>query len=250
MPVTFICSLIFAMSISGVPPFNGFASKWMIYQGIIEFGTGPYFTSKLWIVWLGIAVLGSALTLASFIKFAGGIFLGRVRSESERIKEVPSLMQVPSIILALACVLTGVFATGYVIPRFFMPASGAFHLPGFWDSSLVSFLVLVSILLGALIYLLSGIRKFRTADSFTGGEKNQDETEYPASGFYKTISEFRFFSWIFRKAENRLFDIYDLSKRSILNISHLFSSAHAGVLSGYVIWACAGLIIMLLIMMT
>jgi hypothetical protein len=131
-----------------------------------------------------------------------------------------------------------------------MPASGAFHLPGFWDSSLVSFLVLVSILLGALIYLLSGIRKFRTADSFTGGEKNQDETEYPASGFYKTISEFRFFSWIFRKAENRLFDIYDLSKRSILNISHLFSSAHAGVLSGYVIWACAGLIIMLLIMMT
>ena len=77
MPVTFIASLIFAMSISGVPPFNGFASKWMIYQGIIDFGTGAGFANKLWMIWLGLAVLGSALTLASFIKFIGGIFLGR-----------------------------------------------------------------------------------------------------------------------------------------------------------------------------
>jgi formate hydrogenlyase subunit 3/multisubunit Na+/H+ antiporter MnhD subunit len=38
MPVTFAAAIIFAMSISGVPPFNGFASKWMIYQGIIDFG--------------------------------------------------------------------------------------------------------------------------------------------------------------------------------------------------------------------
>lgn len=249
MPITFICSLIFAMSISGVPPFNGFASKWMIYQGIIEFGTGPDFTSKLWILWLGLAVLGSALTLASFIKFAGGIFLGRVRSETDRIKEVPALMWVPAVILALTCVLTGVFATGYVVPEFFMPASGAFNLPGFWNSSLVSLLVLISIVLGVLIYLLTGIKKFRTEDSFIGGEKNQDETGYPAPEFYKTISEFRFFSWMYKKAENRLFDIYDLSKKSILNISHMFSSAHTGVLPGYVIWACAGLILMLLIMM-
>jgi len=248
MPVTFICSLIFAMSISGVPPFNGFASKWMIYQGIIDFGTGPDFTNKLWILWLGFAVLGSALTLASFIKFAGGIFLGRIRSGTEKIKEVPALMWIPAVILAMACVLTGVFATGYVIPEFFMPASGTFLIPGLWNSSLVSLIVLISIVLGVLIYLLTGIRKFRTEDSFIGGEKNQDETGYPAPEFYKTISEFRFFSWMYKKAENRLFDIYELSKQSVLNISHMFSSAHTGVLPGYVIWACAGLIIMLLIM--
>jgi formate hydrogenlyase subunit 3/multisubunit Na+/H+ antiporter MnhD subunit len=42
MPVTFIVSLIFAMSISGMPPLNGFASKWMIYQGIIDFGSGSW----------------------------------------------------------------------------------------------------------------------------------------------------------------------------------------------------------------
>ena len=80
MPVTFVASLIFAMSISGVPPFNGFASKWMIYQGIIDFGIGSDLPNKLWILWLGLAVLGSALTLASFIKFIGGIFLSRSKS--------------------------------------------------------------------------------------------------------------------------------------------------------------------------
>ena len=83
MPLTFIATLIFAMSISGVPPFNGFASKWMIYQGIIEFGSGTGIANKLWVVWLGLAVLGSALTLASFIKLIGGIFLGRRKPEFE-----------------------------------------------------------------------------------------------------------------------------------------------------------------------
>ena len=32
MPHTTVLFLIGAASISGVPPFNGFASKWMIYQ--------------------------------------------------------------------------------------------------------------------------------------------------------------------------------------------------------------------------
>ena len=53
MPLTFIAALVFALSISGIPPFNGFASKWMIYQGIIDFGNGIGIANKLWIVWLG-----------------------------------------------------------------------------------------------------------------------------------------------------------------------------------------------------
>ena len=121
MPVTFFASLIFAMSISGVPPFNGFASKWMIYQGIIDFGTGSGLANKLWVVWLGLAVLGSALTLASFIKFIGGIFLSRRKSEFENVREVPVMMWIPLVILALFCIVFGVFATNFVVPKLFMP---------------------------------------------------------------------------------------------------------------------------------
>ena len=36
MPLTFLAGLVFSFSISGIPPFNGFASKWMIYQGTLQ----------------------------------------------------------------------------------------------------------------------------------------------------------------------------------------------------------------------
>jgi formate hydrogenlyase subunit 3/multisubunit Na+/H+ antiporter MnhD subunit len=248
MPVTFFASLVFAMSISGVPPLNGFASKWMIYQGIIDFGSGTGIANKLWVVWLGLAVFGSALTLASFIKLIGGIFLGRQKAEFKEVREVPFMMWFPLAILATICICFGVFATGFIVPKLFMPVSGEFQFTGFWNSSFVSFLILLSIVLGIIIYLISSIKKFRTEDSFIGGEKIQDETAYPTTEFYKTISEFPALSWIYRKAEERSFDIYDLSKQFVLRLSHILSEAHTGILTGYVIWVFAGLIIMLLIM--
>jgi formate hydrogenlyase subunit 3/multisubunit Na+/H+ antiporter MnhD subunit len=248
MPFTFFASLIFAMSISGVPPFNGFASKWMIYQGIIDFGSGTGIANKLWVVWLGLAVLGSALTLASFIKLIGGIFLSRRRPEFKEVREVPVIMWIPLIVLAVFCIVFGVFATNFIIPKLLVPVSGAFQFKGFWDSSFVSLLVLISIILGTILYLAFNLKKFRTEDSFIGGEKIQDQTSYPTTEFYKTIGEFGVFSWIYRKAEERWFDIYDLSKKFVLGLSHQLSEAHTGVLPAYVIWIFAGLIVMLLIM--
>jgi formate hydrogenlyase subunit 3/multisubunit Na+/H+ antiporter MnhD subunit len=248
MPLTFIATLIFAMSISGVPPFNGFASKWMIYQGIIDFGSGTGVANKLWVVWLGLAVLGSALTLASFIKLIGGIFLGRRKPEFEKAREVPAVMWIPLLLLASLCIFCGVFATNVVVPEVFMPVSGVFKFPGYWNSSFVSLLVLVSIILGIIIYLAFNLKKFRTEDSFIGGEKIQDQTSYSTTEFYKTFSEFRFVSWIYKKAEERWFDIYDLLKNAVLWFSHQLSKAHTGELPGYIIWMFAGLIIMLLIM--
>jgi multicomponent Na+:H+ antiporter subunit A len=248
MPVTFFASLIFAMSISGVPPLNGFASKWMIYQGIIDFGIGSGIANKLWMLWLGLAVLGSALTLASFIKLIGGILLGRRKTVLENVREVPFLMWMPLLILALFCIFFGVFATNLIVPKLFMPVSGEFEFAGYWNSSLVSLLVLISIALGILIYLATGLKKFRTEDSFIGGEKIQDQTGYPTPEFYKTISETGFFSWMYKKAEKKWFDIYDISKDLVLWGSHQLSETHTGILPSYVIWIFAGLIIMLLIM--
>jgi formate hydrogenlyase subunit 3/multisubunit Na+/H+ antiporter MnhD subunit len=248
MPVTFVATIIFAMSISGVPPLNGFASKWMIYQGIIDFGRGSGIANNLWVLWLGSAVLGSALTLASFIKLIGGIFLGRQKPEYKDVREVPVLMWLPMVVLALFCILFGVFATGFIVPKLFMPVSGEFQFSGFWNSSFVAILVLISIILGIIIYLISGVKKFRMEDSFIGGEKIQDATSFSTTEFYKTISEFPFFSWIYRKAEERFFDIYDISRQFVLRISHELSEVHTGILTGYVIWVFAGLIIMLLIM--
>lgn len=248
MPVTFITAMIFAVSISGVPPFNGFASKWMIYQGIIDMGAQEGIAGKLWVVWLGLAVLGSALTLASFIKFIGGIFLSRKKDSLENVREVPVMMWLPSVILALLCTGFGIFATTFVVKGLFMPVTGEFQFSGFWDSSLVSMLVIISLVLGLILYLILNYKNFRREDSFIGGEKMQDRTGYPTTEFYKTLTEFSFLSGIYKKAEEKWFDIYDLSKRFVLWLSNIFSEAHTGVLPGYILWVCAGLIIMLIIM--
>jgi len=220
----------------------------MIYQGIIESGTGTGTAGRLWILWLGLAVLGSALTLASFVKFIGGIFLGRRDPLMAGVREVPPLMWLPVALLALVCTFFGVFATGLVIPGLFTPAVGPFTFSGLWSSSFVSLLVLISIILGFLIYFATGRKKFRTGDIFIGGEKIEKlDASYPAPEFYKTFTEFSFFSRIYKMAEAKAFDIYDLSRQAVLWLSGKFSSAHTGVLPGYVIWVCAGLIIMLLI---
>jgi NADH:ubiquinone oxidoreductase subunit 5 (subunit L)/multisubunit Na+/H+ antiporter MnhA subunit len=250
MPITFICALIFALSISGIPPLNGFASKWMIYQGIIDFGSGVGIANQLWIVWLGLAVLGSALTLASFIKFIGGTFLGKQKVEFKEIKEVPFLMWLPLVILALFCVCFGVFASNYIVPKLFMPITGEFSFIGIWHSTTVSVLILVSLLLGFIIYLIGNIKNFRTEDSFVGGgETMREDAHFATTGFYETIRNFGFLSKIYDKAEKRWFDIYDISKKIINWFSKGLQGAHTGVLPNYAIWIFAGLIIMLLILL-
>lgn len=249
MPLTFIAALVFALSISGIPPLNGFASKWMIYQGIIDFGSGSGIANSLWIVWLGLAILGSALTLASFIKFIGGIFLGPRKKELSKVKEVSFLMWLPMIVIALLCIGFGVMASQYVIPKLFYPITGEFSYVGIWQSETVSLLILLSIILGIIIYLLGNIKKFRSEDSFVGGgEQMNEKSQYPTVEFYKTINEFKLFAYIYRKAEEKWFDLYDVSKKVVLWLSHLFSKSHNGILSNYAIWILVGLIVMLIIM--
>ena len=250
MPLTFFATLVFAMSISGIPPFNGFASKWMIYQGIIDFGTGTGLSNQLWMVWLGLAVLGSALTLASFIKFTGGIFLGRRQKALSETREASPLMWVPMMALALICIGFGVFANKLVVPNLFMPVSGSFEYTGIWASSMVSLLVLVSIVLGIVIYFAGNINNFRSSDSFVGGEKIQEESSFSTLEFYKSIQEFKWVDTIFRKAKERCFDLYDLSGRFVSWLGRLFSRTHTGILHDYSLWVFAGLLILLLLLIT
>ena len=110
MPLTAVTALVASLSISGVPLFNGFASKWSIYVATIQ-GTSA---AKYLAVCGVIAILTSALTLASFIKFFGVSFLSRTSAlvkeqAAQRGKlEVCGLMQAPQVFLAVLCVTLGV----------------------------------------------------------------------------------------------------------------------------------------------
>ena len=248
MPLTFFAALVFALSISGIPPFNGFFSKWMIYQGIIDFGNGTGLANKLWIVWLTLAVLGSALTLASFIKLITGIYLGRRNKELGKVKEVSFLMWLPQIFIAIVCIGFGIFAAKLVIPYLIEPVTGKLDYIGIWESQSVSILILVSVVVGFLIYLYGNIKNHRVSDSFIGGEKIQEETNFSPLDFYQTIKNFKFLSFFYKKAEKKWFDIYDVFKNIFLWFNKIFSSAHNGFLPRYVFWYIAGLLLLLIIL--
>ena len=107
MPHTTVLFLIGAFSISGLPPFNGFASKWMVYQATyqkaVESGNIGFLLVTI------VALITSVLTLASFVKVSQSVFFGQLPAEYENVKEVPFGMRLAMGILAALCVLTGLF---------------------------------------------------------------------------------------------------------------------------------------------
>ena len=250
MPLTFAATLVFALSISGIPPFNGFASKWMIYQGIIEFGSGGGFVNQLWIFWLGCAVLGSALTLASFIKFTGGIFLGRRQNDTSDVREVNPGMTFPMVMLALVCIVMGVWTGKLVIPFLLEPVTGGLEYAGSWNGTLVGLMVLVSVLLGILVYLAGNTRNMRKADSFVGGESLQEELSFTTPEFYKSFLEFKGLSRVYRNAEKGYYDLYEQLRIFFDWLGKILSRYHTGNLHDYAVWVFAGVLIILIIIIT
>ena len=127
MPHTTVLFLIGAFSISGIPPFNGFASKWMIYQATyqkaVESGNIGFLLVTI------IALVTSVLTLASFVKVSQSVFFGQLPRELEHVKEVSFGMRLAMAIFALLCVLTGLFP-GLVTTYITEPAARAVFCVG------------------------------------------------------------------------------------------------------------------------
>lgn len=126
MPVTALTALVAALSISGVPLFNGFASKWAIYVAAIEGSPHARFLA----VCAVLAILTSALTLASLTKFFGASFLAKPSPEVSRLAaerrpvEVGWMMRVPQIYLASFCVILGLVpGVGFDLLHFALDAS-------------------------------------------------------------------------------------------------------------------------------
>jgi multicomponent Na+:H+ antiporter subunit D len=134
MPQTAALFLIGAFSISGIPPFNGFYSKWLIYQATFEKAaeTGSIGYALVTVV----CVVTSVLTLASFIKVGQSVFFGQLPLELENVKETPLSMRIPMWIMAALCVFTGV-APNTMIKYIIGPATGAvINFPGYIDAAM------------------------------------------------------------------------------------------------------------------
>jgi formate hydrogenlyase subunit 3/multisubunit Na+/H+ antiporter MnhD subunit len=107
MPVTFGIFLFAGLSLAGVPPLNGFSSKWLIYQA--AFQSGHYI--------LGIfALVSSLFTLAAILKFAHSAFMGSPGAAAEHAQEAPVIMLLPMAILTAACIAVGMMPGLLLVP--------------------------------------------------------------------------------------------------------------------------------------
>jgi formate hydrogenlyase subunit 3/multisubunit Na+/H+ antiporter MnhD subunit len=247
MPITFLCCLVSSLAISGIPPLNGFVSKWMIYQGIIELGkTG----SKLWIIWLAAAVFGSALTLASFMKLLHTVFLGQQGvAKDRRIKEASMSMWLPMAILAMLCIVFGVFAFVIPLKQFIIPAVGLkISYLGLWQPGLATILILMGMAVGALIYFVGTIKTARTTEPFIGGEVLPAEERPTGTEFYNTIADIPILGKMYGMAKEGLFDVYELSRRFLRVFTVMLQRLHNGILPTYLTWCLIGMLILFILL--
>jgi multicomponent Na+:H+ antiporter subunit D len=253
MPYTTVMFLIGAASISGIPPFNGFVSKWLIYQATYEAGFAPITI---------LALLVSVMTLASFVKVAQSVFFGQLSSDYKDVKEIPWLMRIPMMLLSLICIIAGI-APKLISTYLIEPAANAIYnfgkyidvmfvegyaesiikekieiptidpiLAGYWkpEAWLALFFIL---LIGFILILTINMRSVKKNtleiideldtkyDAFTGGEKEEHSQIGGHDLFWGLKHELRvYFDGIHK--------------------------AHSGVVNDYVLWVVACLAVVVI----
>ena len=270
MPYTTGTTAIASLSIAGVPPLNGFTSKWLIVAGCLL--TGMRF--PLFLVLGLIALFISLATLASFLKVLGSVFLGRA-DENLGIKEVPISMIVPQVVLAALCVLLGIFPqlvlrfVGHAIEGVTaMPVAGVnasrmwgglFLIDGspvaFWSPLAILTVLAVLALLSYAIQRAGGARTRSVPVWYCGEEHAAATVRYPASSFYLPFKHA--FQGIYPSGKVHVpkfpaplrraldFDqwLYRPTVKVIDTAADRISRTHVGILQIYLLWIVIGAIV-------
>ncbi len=251
MPFTTIAFMIAALSIAGVPPFNGFISKELIFDAAYETN----------IIFYIAALLGAFMTGASFLKMGHAAFFGKFKGSEdlikEDIKEVPYSMTIPMLFLAALCLIFGVFN---ILPvSSIQQLLGAEFMDGHdyagWHIILWMVLVSIGVLLMAIGNHIFGLRK--TGEAI----KAVDHIHY-APGLHKVYdaSEKRFtdpyhgFAYLIKLLSklcyiiDRIIDaIYMLVLvKTIKKLALSLSNLNNGSGSRYISWALGGVFLILL----
>jgi hydrogenase-4 component B len=110
MPHTSFAFLGGCMAIAALPPLNGFASEWLIFQSILRSPDLPQWGLKLLAPAAGVVLaLSAALAAGCFVRAFGITFLGRARTAAaDRAREVGRAAQAAMVLLLALCLLAGV----------------------------------------------------------------------------------------------------------------------------------------------
>ncbi|MDO5376069.1 MAG: Na+/H+ antiporter subunit A [Staphylococcus rostri] len=127
MPISFTLSIITALSMAGVPPFNGFLSKEQFLEAMLTVTEAGIFSlNTVGLLLPIVAIVGSMFTFVYSFKFISEIFLGEHKPDKlpHKAHEASILMNISPTILAILVIAIGLFP-GLVSAPFVEPAAKA-----------------------------------------------------------------------------------------------------------------------------
>lgn len=178
------------LAISGLPPFNGFASEWTAFRGLIAgLSIGSHFDRLAMLGATAALGLTSGLAAACFVKVYGVAFLGAPRHVQARPPQAQRFdaRAAGEGMLVVCCLALGMFPILALRPLQQLvaasPAALAMSLPPVLPSLLVALPIIGG--LGALA--LARARGVRSASTWTCGSPVTIASQYTATAFAKPI---------------------------------------------------------------
>ena len=192
MPLTFLVMLVCIIGLAGLPPMNGFVSKWMIYRALVNEGMPMLFVAS---------VIGTLGTILSVYKLLHNSFLGQLRAEHQHISEVSWSMMLPMLLLAALVLLTGMMpglvlewiaaaqiAAGFEPVQYTLGGVMVVNaaVSGDLDMLWVSGILFAGFAVGAVLFLSAGkSKRVHQLDNYAGGHFLTADNQYHYSdNFY------------------------------------------------------------------
>lgn len=210
MPLISIFFLIASLSISAIPPFNGFVSEWITYQSLFNIiGISQPVVKLITILSVAVLAMAGALAATCFVKCFGISFLALPRSkEAENAEDVPKPMIIGMGILSLLCIIIGLFPMiilklldkvslsiigNSIIPDLKGSFSFIYYPVKAYTNSVSTLVALIAgVILITLVFIIvkytsrqSNERKYNTWDC--GFRSLNSRMQYSATGFSKPL---------------------------------------------------------------
>jgi NADH-quinone oxidoreductase subunit M len=215
MPLSFLVMLFGIIGLAGLPPMNGFVSKWLVYRALVNEGMPLLFVAS---------VIGTLGTILSVYKLIHNMFLGQLRAEYEQVSEAPWSMTLPMLVLSAIVFVTGMMpglVLEYVaaaqkamgLTPLVYTLGGADSASGSLDMLWVSGVLFGGFGVGALLFYGAGpSRRVHQLDNYAGGHFLSSDVHYQYSdNFYAGLMH-RIRPWYrnsFQWAESSLVSMVD-----------------------------------------
>ncbi len=225
MPLTFLVMVISIIGLAGIPPMNGFVSKWLVYRALLLDGQPLLFVA---------AVIGTLGTILSVYKLVHNTFLGQIRVEHHEVREAPLTMLIPMLALGIIIFATGIMP-GLVLDWVASAQSalgvvpiahslgGIYLAAGGLDMIWVTGILLYGFAVGAFIFYVFGgkAKHVHQYDNYAGGHFLTSKVRYHYSHhFYAGLMHLigGWYRKLFTKLEQAMVSLVSFSSQLSENI--------------------------------